>query len=150
MSAALIRLRLFLTLTGGAASFVALPKPLIAMSQNTAEQRHHAPYAALKPPADCDAEKVRREPASPAGLSAAPATETDYLAAEADRLENLKQALFQAFVAAPKTGIPTALVDLAATYTSALRLQMTLKGYASVRKGSFKAPMFAAGRESGK
>lgn len=74
--------------------------------------------------------------------------ETDYLAAEADRLENLKQALFQAFVAAPKSGIPTALVDLAATYTSALRLQMTLKGYASVPKGSFKAPMFTPGRAS--
>ncbi|WP_287389526.1 hypothetical protein [Ralstonia sp.] len=120
------------------------------MSQNTAEQRHHAPYAALKPPADGDAAKAQREPASPAGLSAAPAAETDYLAAEADRLENLKQALFQAFVAAPKTGIPTALVDLAATYTSALRLQMTLKGYASVPKGSFKSPMFATGRGSGR
>jgi len=117
------------------------------MSQNTAEQRQHAPYAALKPPAEGDSAKAQRDPAAP---STAPAAETDYLAAEADRLENLKQALFHAFVAAPKTGIPTALVDLAATYTSALRLQMTLKGYASVPKGSFKAPMFATGRGSGK
>ena len=120
------------------------------MSQNTAEQRNHAPYAALKPPADGDAEKARRDPAAQTDAASAPTAETDYLAAEADRLENLKQALFQAFVAAPKTGIPTALVDLAATYTSALRLQMTLKGYASVPKGSFKAPMFAAGRGNGK
>ena len=120
------------------------------MSQNTAEQRHHAPYAALKPPADGDAAKAQRDPQSPAGPSTPPAAETDYLAAEADRLENLKQALFQAFVAAPKTGIPTALVDLAATYTSALRLQMTLKGYASVPKGSFKAPMFATMQRSNK
>lgn len=120
------------------------------MSQNTAEQRNHAPYAALKPPADGDAANAQRDPATPAGPSAAPAAEMDYLAAEADRLENLKHALFQAFVAAPKIGIPTALVDLAATYTSALRLQMTLKGYASVPKGSFKAPLFAAGRGSGK
>ena len=120
------------------------------MSQNTAEQRHHAPYAALKPPAEGDAAKAQRDPASPAGAGSTPPAETDYLAAEADRLENLKQALFQAFVAAPKTGIPTALVDLAATYTSALRLQMTLKGYASVPKGSFKAPMFATSRGSGK
>lgn len=121
------------------------------MSQNAAEQRHHAHYAALKPPADGDAASGQHDPASSAGPSAAPLAETDYLAAEADRLENLKQALFQAFVAAPKTGIPTALVDLAATYTSALRLQMTLKGYASMPKGSsFKAPMFAAQRGSGK
>ena len=56
-----------------------------------------------------------------------PAAVTDDFAAENDPFENLKQAPFQAFVAAPKTGIPTALVDLAATYTSALRLQMTLK-----------------------
>jgi hypothetical protein len=120
------------------------------MSQNTAEQRHHDPYAALKPPADGDAVKAQRDPATPAGPTTTLAAETDYLAAEADRLENLKQALFQAFVAAPKTGIPTALVDLAATYTSALRLQMTLKGYASMPKGSFKAPMFATSRGSGK
>lgn len=146
MFKSVFRLRLFLTLAVGAGSFVALPKPLKAMSHNTAEQRHHAPYAALKPPADGDAEKVRRDPTSLAGPSTSPVAETDYLAAEADRLENLKQALFQAFVAAPKSGIPTALVDLAATYTSALRLQMTLKGYASVPKGSFKSPMFAAGK----
>ena len=54
--------------------------------------------------------------------------EPDYLAAEADKLESLKQALYAAFVAAPKSGMPTALFDLAATYTSALRLQMALRG----------------------
>ena len=117
------------------------------MSQNTAEQRHHDPYAALKPPADGDAVKAQRDPATPAGPTTTLAAETDYLAAEADRLENLKQALFQAFVAAPKTGIPTALVDLAATYTSALRLQLTLRGYSAVPQRTAKAPIFTANRK---
>ena len=65
---------------------------------------------------------------------------------EADKLENLKQALYAAFVAAPKAGIPTALVDLAATYTSALRLQMSLRGYSTMPARSAKAPMFATAR----
>ena len=117
------------------------------MSHSTAEQRQHAPYAALKPADDGEPPKASRDPAaSQAAAGPAPA-EPDYLAAEADKLENLKQALYSAFVAAPKTGIPTALVDLAATYTSVLRLQMTLRGYASVPKASFKAQMFGAGRE---
>lgn len=47
---------------------------------------------------------------------------------------------------APKAGIPTALVDLAATYTSALRLQLTLRGYSGVPTKPVKAAMFAAVR----
>ena len=78
-------------------------------------------------------------------MSGAPA-EPDHLAAEADRLEHFKQALYAALVDAPKSGIPTALVDLAATYTSALRLQMALRGYSSMPARSAKAPMFAVPR----
>ncbi len=68
------------------------------------------------------------------------------LTGEADKLEGFKQALFAAFVAAPKSGIPNALVDLVATYTSALRLQLTLRGYSAVPQRTAKAPMFTAGR----
>jgi len=116
------------------------------MSQSTAEQRQHAAYAALKPADNVEPAKTARDSWAAQAAAGPSPVEPDYLTAEADKLENLKQALYSAFVAAPKTGIPTALVDLAATYTSALRLQMTLKGYASVPKGSFKAPMFGAGR----
>ncbi len=98
-------------------------------------QPSNTPYAALHGTADKDAKSRGDAPIQP--------TEPDYLTVEADKLENLKQALYAAFVAAPKAGIPTALVDLAATYTSALRLQMTLKGYSGVQARSVKAPMFS-------
>ena len=112
------------------------------MTDTHAERRQtNTPYASLHTPPNGDALKGRGDaPAQPAPL------EPDHLAAEADRLENLKQALYAAFLAAPKAGIPTALVDLAATYTSALRLQLTLKGYSSMSKRAAKAPMFTAPR----
>jgi hypothetical protein len=62
-------------------------------------------------------------------------------------LESIKQVLFAAFMAASKIGIPTALVDLAATYTSALRLQLTLRGYSAVPAKTTKTAIFTAGRK---
>jgi hypothetical protein len=61
-----------------------------------------------------------------------------YLTAEADKLESFKQALFS-FLAAPKSGILTALVDLAATYTFVLRLQKSLRGSSAVPQRAAKA-----------
>lgn len=66
--------------------------------------------------------------------------DTAYLVDETRKLESLKEALFEAFLAAPSSGIPTALVDLAATYTSALRLQLTLMGYTSSPHRSYRSP----------
>ena len=111
------------------------------MAETNTEQRQspNTPYAALHAAPDKDAARARGD----APAQSAPA-EPDYLAVEADRLESLKQALYAAFVAAPKAGIPTALVDLAATYTSALRLQMALRGYSTMPVRSAKAPIFAA------
>ena len=101
-------------------------------------QPPNTPYAALHGNAVKDA-RPRGDAMSPPG-----AAEPDYLAIEADKLETLKQALYAAFMAAPKAGIPTALVDLAAAYTSALRLQMSLRAYSTMPARSAKAPMFAA------
>ncbi len=98
-------------------------------------QSSSTPYAALHAPADKAAQQPPDAPVQ--------AVEPDYLASEADKLEEIKQALYAAFLAAPKAGIPTALVDLAATYTSALRLQMSLRGIRGVQARSAKAPMFA-------
>ena len=107
----------------------------------TNSQHRQPQYAALHAAPDKDAAKVPGDaPAQSASV------ESNYLAIEADRLENLKLALYAAFVDAPKTGIPTALVDLAATYTSALRLQMSLRGYSAMPTRSVKAPMFSASR----
>ncbi len=110
------------------------------MAETNSEHRQppNTPYAALHGASDKDA-----KPRSDAPIASA---EPDYLAIEADKLENLKQALYAAFVAAPKAGIPTALVDLAATYTSALRLQMSLRGLSTMPARSVKAPAFVVSR----
>lgn len=109
------------------------------MTETTSEQRS-TPYAALRAAPEGDQARVSGAP------SHGGPPEPDYLAIEADKLESFKQALYAAFVAAPKAGIPTALVDLAATYTSALRLQLTLRGYSAVPTRAAKAPMFGAAR----
>ena len=110
------------------------------MTEAHAEHRN-TPYASLRAASDADAPKARVD--SPASVAA---VEPDYLTVEADKLEGFKQALYAAFLAAPKTGIPTALVDLAATYTSALRLQLTLRGLSAVPTKSVKALMLNVGR----
>ena len=131
-----------LTPARAGATFVALSKLSECMSETNAEHRQqHTPYAALHAAPDKDAARARGDAS---GSAAAP--EPNYLANEADKLENLKQALYAAFVAAPKAGIPTALVDLAAAYTSALRLQMSLRGLSTMPVRSAKAPMFATAR----
>ena len=132
--------RCILTLAAYGATFIALSKLSGPMPETQAEPRH-MPYASLRGTVESDAAKSRGE-ATTNGVTAEP----DDLAAEADKLESFKQALYAAFIAAPKSGIPTALVDLAATYTSALRLQLTLRGLSTVSTKSVKAPMFNVGR----
>ena len=110
------------------------------MPETNAENRQT--YSSLHPAHDTSAAKAR----SDAAVQTVP-VEPDYLTAEADRLESFKQALFAAFLAAPKAGIPTALVELAATYASMLRTQMTLRGYSTLPTKSAKAPMFGGGRK---
>jgi hypothetical protein len=112
------------------------------MTDTQAENRQNrTPYASLRSATDGEAAKARND----APVQTAPA-EPDYLTVEADKLEGFKQALYAAFIAAPKSGIPTALVDLAATYTSALRLQLTLRGFSTMPKTTVKAPLFGAPR----
>ena len=132
--------RCILTLAAYGATFIALSKLSGPMPETRAEPRH-MPYASLRGTVESDAAKSRGE-ATTNGVTAEP----DDLAAEADKLESFKQALFAAFVAAPKSGIPTALVDLAATYTSVLRLQLTLRNYSAVPTKITKAPIFTTGR----
>ena len=70
------------------------------MTEAHAEHRN-TPYASLRAASDADAAKARGD--SPASAAA---VEPDYLTAEADKLESFKQALYAAFIAAPKSGIP--------------------------------------------
>lgn len=103
----------------------------------TVQSSDHRPpqssYASLRTPAE--AAQQRPNGAGGAGQP----VDTANLAEEARKLESLKEALFEAFLAAPSSGIPTALVDLAATYTSALRLQLTLMGYTASPNRSYRS-----------
>jgi hypothetical protein len=107
----------------------------------TAAEHRHTPYSSLRSAAEPEADKAR----GPSAPGTSP-SEPDFLTTEADRLESFKQALFAAFLAAPKAGIPTALIDLAATYTSALKLQMTLNGLRAMPARAAKASVFPAVR----
>ncbi len=76
-----------------------------------------------EPSAESSSRFAHLRPSSEARPEAGP------LAGETEKLESLKSALFVAFEQAPRTGIPTGLVDLVSAYTNALRLQLTLMGY---------------------
>lgn len=52
-----------------------------------------------------------------------------WLVKEAEKLAQLRAALWSAFMAAPETGLPTDLIDLTIAYTNALRLELTLMGF---------------------
>jgi len=108
------------------------------MTVANAEQRPSSPpYSALRAVGD-DRGAARGATAQP---------DAAYLTEETEKLESLKRALFDAFLAAPSSGIPTPLVDLAATYTNALRLQLTLMGYTASPRRSYRSPAPAVSRK---
>jgi hypothetical protein len=77
------------------------------------------------------------------------APDTRYLAAEAERLEELKQALWAAFVAAPAHGIPMPLVELTATYANIVRLQINLRSTAATpRRQQQRSPAGSGARST--
>jgi hypothetical protein len=79
------------------------------------------PYAALR---ETDSVAAKGSPAAAAGAVA------HHFQAEIDKLEGLRAALWSAFEAGPEAGLPNTLIDLTMAYTSALRLQLTLKASA--------------------
>jgi hypothetical protein len=101
----------------------------------------HSPYASLRSAATGDAPKPRGD--APTQNAA---VEPDCFTAELNKLESFMQALYATFLAALKSGIPSVLVDFAAAYISAFRLQLSLKGFSAIPTTSIKAPMFNAGR----
>lgn len=58
---------------------------------------------------------------------------TDGFADEAEKLEQLRAALWAAFQAGPEGGLPATLIDLTMAYTNALRLELSLLGLAKPR-----------------
>lgn len=69
------------------------------------------------------------------------------LAIEAERLEAIRHALWAMYLSAPANGISQALVELAATYASNLRLQMSLVGLRSIPKRAVKVPAASTTRD---
>lgn len=89
-------------------------------------------------PSSASYASLRAGDESPASGAAAKSLDDAALVTETERLEHLKQALWAAFLAAPANGIPMSLVELASTYASTLRLQMTLLGLRSIPKRAVK------------
>lgn len=50
----------------------------------------------------------------------------DFLAVEAERLQSVRWALWDAFKSLPPAALPVPLIDLVTAYTSTLRLQLNL------------------------
>ncbi|MEQ1694811.1 MAG: hypothetical protein ABL901_03125 [Hyphomicrobiaceae bacterium] len=89
------------------------------------------PYAALQTReiAESQAPPVKAQPVAPMIAG------SDGFADEAEKLEQLRAALWAAFQAGPEGGLPATLIDLTMAYTTALRLELSLLGLAKPRAG---------------
>lgn len=83
------------------------------------------PYASLR-----KTEAVANGAKAALGDAAIPATAVNDFQIEADKLKQLREALWAAFQAGPDGGLPNTLIDLTIAYTNALRLQLNLKSVA--------------------
>lgn len=91
------------------------------------------PYAALR----CSDAAVTPEPKPAATADPfVSAIAHDYYVEEADKLEQLRAALWAAFQAGPSACIPMPLIDLTIAYTNALRLELNLIAGAKPRPQS--------------
>jgi hypothetical protein len=66
-----------------------------------------------------------------------PAAAVNDFQVEAEKLKQLREALWAAFEAGPEGGLPNTLIDLTIAYTNALRLQLSLKS-ATLRQTRLK------------
>ena len=90
-------------------------------------ERHGSstPYAPLR---SSDADPAQTGTSQETAPQSEPAKD---FAAEADKLEALRGALWAAFEAGPAAGLPNTLIDLTMAYTGALRLQLNLRAVTS-------------------
>jgi hypothetical protein len=86
------------------------PLPL----QKPADQ---SPYATLRSSAAADDAQRQSAPASP----------SNGFTAELAKLQELRDALWEAFKAGPDAGLPTILIELTNSYTNSLRMQLNMK-----------------------
>lgn len=94
------------------------------MSASTLSQRKpysSTPYAALEPGAEPPPQVLKAAPRAPPPVD-------PFLKAEAEKLAQMRDALWAAFRAAPEAGLPADLIDLTIAYTGALKLELSLLG----------------------
>lgn len=91
---------------------------MTAPPSHTQKPGEPSPYASLRP--SLAADDVRRPPN--AFPTAAPG-----FTAELAKLQELRDALWEAFKAGPDAGLPTILIELTNSYTNSLRIQMNMK-----------------------
>ena len=87
-------------------------------NQKTADS---SPYSSLRSSAPAD------QPDTPPTPHAPPAAAPSSFAAEFAKLQELREALWEAFKAGPDAGLPTMLIELTNCYTNTLRFQMNMK-----------------------
>ncbi len=101
------------------------------MTSSTSEPRQTAPpYASLRAMGEA-ASAATRATAAPNG-AAKPGADPGYWRQEAEKVDVLLQTLWTGFLEAEGNGLPTALADYVSAYTGAMRLKLTLMGYAAV------------------
>lgn len=106
-------------------------------SQKPAEP---SPYASLRPSAVADTPGAQRPAQAPSAAASSPG-----FSAELAKLQELRDALWEAFKAGPDAGLPTILIELTNCYTNTLRFQMNMKSLNSRKQ---QAPSQAANQPS--
>lgn len=91
-------------------------------SSHTRKPYDPTPYSALR-----GSDGATLDPNASTRLGSASETVTNDFDSEAEKLRQLREALWAAFEAGPSAGLPNTLIDLTMAYTGALRLQLNLK-----------------------
>ena len=77
--------------------------------------------------------------AQPSSNDPAAAMPSPGFTAEREKLQMMRDALWDAFAAGPDAGLPTILIELTNSYTNSLRLQLNLKSLDARKLDTFTA-----------
>ena len=94
---------------------------MTAPHPSTQKPADPSPYSSLRPTVDADQPDTQRAPSAP------PPVSPSGFSAELAKLQELREALWEAFKAGPDAGLPTILIELTNCYTNTLRFQMNMK-----------------------
>ena len=106
---------------------------MTATPPSTQKPADPSPYSSLRSAVAADQPDTHRAP------TAAPPASASGFSAELAKLQELREALWEAFKAGPDAGLPTILIELTNCYTNTLRFQMNMKSMNS-RKSAAQPP----------